>query len=293
VQKNLLEFYSLMDIVEDGILGTISEFKTQYNAQITKGLKKRAIFKDMFKAKELIMKLKSIYKPHFLRRTKKEIFEIRSAELSKSPLEACQLPLKTDLVVWVPLSPIQKKIYSLILEEDEVETAKRQDSKKHIFIVLIALKHLCVHPFILLHSFCNFFRPYPILVDRNYADITPEDETEALGSDLKGIAPSDEMTADDIDEDDDESTQKKKREEITKTQAILSTKLGLRYIKRQIEELFEIKEAQEWMRASNKVEFLFKLLKELKSTGHKVLIFSKTKILLNLVERIIKQETDY
>jgi SNF2 family DNA or RNA helicase len=115
----------------------------------------------MFKAKELIMKLKSIYKPYFLRRTKKEIFEIKSAELSKSPLEACQLPLKTDLVVWVPLSPIQKKIYSLILEEDEVETAKRQDSKKHIFIVLIALKHLCVHPFILLHSFCNFFDPYP------------------------------------------------------------------------------------------------------------------------------------
>jgi SNF2 family DNA or RNA helicase len=124
-------------------------------------------------------------------------------------------------------------------------------------------------------------------------DITPEEETEALGTDLKGIAPSDELTADDIDEDDDESTQKKKREEITKTQAILSTKLGLRYIKRQIEELFEIKEAQEWMRASNKVEFLFKLLKELKSTGHKVLIFSKTKILLNLVEQIIKQETEY
>jgi len=48
-------------------------------------------------------------------------------------------------------------------------------------------------------------------------DITPEEETEALGSDLKGIAPSDELTADDIDEDDDESTQKKKREEITKT----------------------------------------------------------------------------
>ncbi len=92
-------------------MGTMSEFKTQYNAQITKGLKKRAIFKDMFKAKELILKLKSIYKPYFLRRTKKEIFEIRSAELSKIPLEACQLPLKTDLVVWVPLSPIQKKIY--------------------------------------------------------------------------------------------------------------------------------------------------------------------------------------
>ena len=115
-----------MDIVEDGILGTISEFKTQYHNQITKGLKKRALFKDMFRAKELILKLKEIYRPHFLRRTKKEIFEIKSSELSKTPLEACQLPLKTDLVVWIPLNDIQKKIYSLILEEDEVELAKMQ-----------------------------------------------------------------------------------------------------------------------------------------------------------------------
>jgi SNF2 family DNA or RNA helicase len=57
--------------------------------------------------------------------------------------------------------------------------------------------------------------------------------------------------------------------------------------------MFEIKEAQEWIRASNKIEFLFSLLKELRSNGHKVLIFSKTKILLNLVESIIRRETDY
>jgi DNA repair and recombination protein RAD54B len=99
VQNNLLEFYSLMDIVEDGVLGTISEFKTEYHAKITKGLKKRDIFTDMFKAKELIIKLKEIYRPYFLRRTKKEIFEVKSAELSSTPLEACQLPLKTDLVI--------------------------------------------------------------------------------------------------------------------------------------------------------------------------------------------------
>jgi hypothetical protein len=60
----------------------------------------------MFKAKELIMNLKELYRPFFLRRTQKEIFEIISAELSKVPLEACQLPLKTDLVIWVPLNAI-------------------------------------------------------------------------------------------------------------------------------------------------------------------------------------------
>jgi SNF2 family DNA or RNA helicase len=57
--------------------------------------------------------------------------------------------------------------------------------------------------------------------------------------------------------------------------------------------MFEIKDSEEWLRASSKIQFLFSLLKDLKSNGHKVLIFSKTKILLNLIEKIIKQETDY
>jgi hypothetical protein len=45
----------------------------------------------------------------------------------------------------------------MILDEDQVEAAVRKDSKKHIFVIILALKHLCVHPFILLHSFCNKF----------------------------------------------------------------------------------------------------------------------------------------
>ena len=44
-----------------------------------------------------------------MRRTKKEIFEIASAELGK--LSLYQLPLKTDLVIWINLSPVQKEIY--------------------------------------------------------------------------------------------------------------------------------------------------------------------------------------
>jgi SNF2 family DNA or RNA helicase len=106
VQNNLLEFYSLMDIIEDNILGTMAEFNDNYRSKIENGLKKRALYKNMVRAQELIKELKSIYQPHFMRRTKKEIFEVKSAELSDKPLEACQLPLKTDLVIWIPLNEI-------------------------------------------------------------------------------------------------------------------------------------------------------------------------------------------
>ena len=88
VQNNLIEFYSLMDIIEDDIFGTPTEFNTNFRNVIEGGLKKRALFKQMIRAQEQIKKLKEIYQPHFLRRTKKEIFEIKSAELSEQPLEA-------------------------------------------------------------------------------------------------------------------------------------------------------------------------------------------------------------
>ena len=106
VQNNLNEFFSLVDIIEDGILGTFSEFKVKFSSVIERGLKKNANYKQMNKAQEMIKELKEIYRPHFLRRTKKEIFKIKSSELSETPLLATELPLKTDLVVWIPLNAI-------------------------------------------------------------------------------------------------------------------------------------------------------------------------------------------
>ena len=50
VQNNLTEFYSLMDIIEDDILGTPSEFSEQFRTKIEAGLKKNALFKNMMRA---------------------------------------------------------------------------------------------------------------------------------------------------------------------------------------------------------------------------------------------------
>ena len=47
----------------------------------------------------------------------------------------------------------------------------------------------------------------------------------------------------------------------------------------------------EWSKTSSKVNFLFELLQELKNEGHKVLIFSKTKILLNMIQEIMKEKS--
>jgi len=56
-----------------------------------------------------------MYKSSFLRRTKDSIFTIKCAETAGRPLKLTELPLKTDLVVWLPLSEIQHKIYQYII----------------------------------------------------------------------------------------------------------------------------------------------------------------------------------
>lgn len=50
VQNNLNEFFSLVDIIQDGILGTFSEFKAKFSSVIERGLKKNAVYKQMSKA---------------------------------------------------------------------------------------------------------------------------------------------------------------------------------------------------------------------------------------------------
>jgi hypothetical protein len=56
-----------------------------------------------------------------------------------------------------------------------------------------------------------------------------------------------------VDEDDDEADQKRKIAEASDQEKHLATKLGLRYIKKRIEQAFEIKDSKEWIRTSNKV----------------------------------------
>ena len=91
-------------------------------------------------ATELLSQLKELYRPFFIRRTKKEIFKCMSSELTQRPLEWNELPLKTDLVIWIPLSNVQKKIYQMITENPYVKKNLTNTTNKNILIIVLALK---------------------------------------------------------------------------------------------------------------------------------------------------------
>lgn len=62
-----------------------------------------------------------MYECHFLRRTKDQIFHIVCAETAGRALKLNELPLKTDLVIWLPLSETQKLIYEFLIQNQSYQ----------------------------------------------------------------------------------------------------------------------------------------------------------------------------
>ena len=57
-----------------------------------------------------------------------------------------ELPLKTDLVVWVPLSETQKIIYQYLIENQDLQKIIEDREVKNAFFMLSYIKKLCLHP---------------------------------------------------------------------------------------------------------------------------------------------------
>jgi hypothetical protein len=106
----------VFDFVQPKIFGSYNKFTKDYADVIEKGLLKDSSAREKARSQELSIKLRKMYEGHFLRRTKNQIFSVVSAETLGRPLKDTELPLKTDLVVWLPLSVSQTKIYQFILE---------------------------------------------------------------------------------------------------------------------------------------------------------------------------------
>jgi SNF2 family DNA or RNA helicase len=111
LQNNLSELWSVFDFVQPKIFGPYSQFARKYAEVIERGLLKDASAKDKDAADVLSKQLRGMYEGHFLRRTKDNIFTIQCAETIGRPLKMTELPLKTDLVIWLPFSDTQKLIY--------------------------------------------------------------------------------------------------------------------------------------------------------------------------------------
>ncbi|XP_073974133.1 DNA repair and recombination protein RAD54-like okr isoform X2 [Rhodnius prolixus] len=147
IQNDLLEYFSLVHFVNEGLLGTAQEFRKQFEIAILKGQDAYATDKEKEIAKERLEQLIGIVNRCLIRRT--------SALLSQ------YLPLKTELVVCIKLSSIQEALYKSLLASDTARKALKASSENGIgdsvgslsaLSVVTSLKQLCNHPDIVMEK---------------------------------------------------------------------------------------------------------------------------------------------
>ncbi|XP_050305885.1 DNA repair and recombination protein RAD54-like [Anthonomus grandis grandis] len=144
IQNDLLEYFSLIHFVNEGLLGTASEFKRKYENCILKGQDSLASPEERKKAVEKISELTTIVNKCLIRRT--------SALLTK------YLPVKFEMIVICQLTPYQKQIYlnyihseaikRTIVNSERGETTGGTSSLASI----TTLKKLCNHPDLILEK---------------------------------------------------------------------------------------------------------------------------------------------
>lgn len=106
IQNDLLEYFSLVHFVNEGILGTAQEFRRQYETPIVRGQDSCATDSERQKARDRLEQLIALVNRCLIRRT--------SALLSK------YLPVKTEHVVCIKLTPLQTDLYLHLLKSDMV-----------------------------------------------------------------------------------------------------------------------------------------------------------------------------
>lgn len=97
IQNDLLEYFSLIHFVNEGLLGSAQEFKRKFETPILKGQDAYASDKERQLAVERLQELSGLVNRCLIRRT--------SALLTK------YLPVKFEMIVCCNLTPLQKQIY--------------------------------------------------------------------------------------------------------------------------------------------------------------------------------------
>lgn len=233
IQNNLQELWALFNFTHQGALvGSLATFKRQYETPINRAREKDATTGEKLLGAEIAEQLRRLIQPYFLRRTKAEVLE--NKENSEGEKAALRPKLtfsskKNDLVIWIYLSDLQKKIYREFLESDEV--ANILMTKKSPLVQLTVLKKICDHPRLLSKRACVQMGMYD--------DMTREQIEEFLERE-EGRAMSIGDVTDDV-----------------------------------------------LLKESGKMTFVLELLSILKAEGHRTLLFSQSRKILDILHRIL------
>jgi len=137
IQNDLLEYFSLVQFVNEGLLGTAQEFRKKFENPILRGRDADATDAVASRGKEVLGEMADIVNRSIIRRTQ--------ALLSK------YLPVKVEQVVCCRMTPLQTDIYKSFCNSDTVRRALRAEGgevKLNVssLAAITSLKKLVNHP---------------------------------------------------------------------------------------------------------------------------------------------------
>ena len=254
IQNNLMELHSLFDLVKEGLLGDKAEFKDTFEKPIKRGTSKDASRREQDAGAMASVSLQKTYAPFMLRRTKEEVMGTTGNARGSGGNSSQVAPSwqKKDIVVWLRLTETQLGLYKAFLRSKSVQEVLNQS--RSALASLAVLKKICKHP--------------ALLADGNASNGFAFD---SLVPETVGGMPDPVRHVDNDDWNKNEGLQ----------------------------ELQELRESTEWKQltqsnqhdnvvsASCKTLFVMGLLDKLIASGHRALVFSESKVMLNILEEAI------
>ncbi|XP_055642480.1 DNA repair and recombination protein RAD54-like [Toxorhynchites rutilus septentrionalis] len=136
IQNDLTEYYSLLNFVNPGMLGSTNEFRRQFEAPILRGQNADSTDSERAKAAERLQELTALVNQCMIRRT--------SSLLTK------YLPVKFEMVICVKITDIQNELYKCFLQSDSIRRSLLEKSEVKASLTALSnitsLKKLCNHP---------------------------------------------------------------------------------------------------------------------------------------------------
>ncbi|KAJ2841673.1 DNA repair protein rhp26, partial [Coemansia erecta] len=136
IQNNLAELWSLFDFIFPGRLGTLPVFNNQFAIPITVGGYASANSLQVRAAYRCACILRDLIDPYLLRRLKADV--------------AQDLPQKSEQVLFCRLTPMQRKAYKAFLQSADME--RILDGKLQMLFGVDVARKICDHPDLLLLS---------------------------------------------------------------------------------------------------------------------------------------------
>lgn len=160
MQNNLIELWSLFDFVFPMRLGTLVNFRNQFEIPIRQGGYANASNLQVQTAFKCAETLKDAISPYLLQRFKIDV--------------AADLPKKSEQVLFCKLTPRQRKDYTYFLGSGEMDAI--MSGKRQVLYGIDILRKICNHPDLQDHKRLS------IKPDYNYGDPEKSGKMKVVGS---------------------------------------------------------------------------------------------------------------